>query len=175
MLRPALHLRVPLKPCLPTSTPTRAFTLFPSTAPSKNRIYDPIRQPGDLHTLTLLCAANNLPLVTFWSATWCPSCQTVKPLLRRLIEEEKVGESEGGLGFAEVLMDSTLIGDLPVTYRISSMPTLLAFARQEAQFDGRVVRPEDMRSEEFLRRWLEGVARKGGTKADGEDEAGRQK
>ncbi|CAA9964983.1 thioredoxin protein [Pyrenophora teres f. maculata] len=166
MLRPAL--RLPLKPFLHTSTSTRAFTLFPTSTPaSKNRIYDPIRQPADLHTLTLLCAANNLPLVTLWSATWCPTCQTVKPLLRRLIEDEKVGESEGGLGFTEVLMDSTLIGDLPVTYRVSSMPTLLAFSRQEVQFEGRVVRPEDMRDEAFLRRWLEGVARKGGRKGGG--------
>jgi hypothetical protein len=43
----------------------------------------------------------------------------VKPIILRLLEEEKLGEREGGLGFVEVEMDSTLIGDLPVTYRVS--------------------------------------------------------
>ena len=165
MLRPALRLRLPLKP--PHST-TRAFSLFPSSTPSHtNRVFDPVRQPNDLHTLTLLNAANNRPLITLWSATWCQTCQVVKPLIRSLIEEEKVGESEGGLGFVEVLMDSTLIEDLPVKYRISSMPTLLAFSRQEAQFDTRVTRPDDMRNKEFLREWLVAEARRGGRRGGG--------
>lgn len=66
----------------------------------------------------MLNAADNRTLVTLWSAKWCQTCQVVKPLILRLIEEEKIGEREGGLGFAEVEMDSTLIGDLPVTYRV---------------------------------------------------------
>jgi hypothetical protein len=40
-------------------------------------------------------------------------------MIRKLIEEEKVGEREGGLGFVEVLMDSTLLEDLPIRYRVS--------------------------------------------------------
>lgn len=44
--------------------------------------------------------------------------------MRSLIEEEKVGESEGGLGFVEVLMDSTLLEDLPVRYRVRKSPSL---------------------------------------------------
>ena len=35
-----------------------------------------------------------------------------------MIEEEHVGEEEGGLGFAEVELDSTLIGDLGVKYMV---------------------------------------------------------
>jgi hypothetical protein len=29
-----------------------------------------------------------------------------------------LGQREGGLGFVEVEMDSTLIGDLPITFRV---------------------------------------------------------
>jgi thiol-disulfide isomerase/thioredoxin len=107
--------RIPaLRVALPR-TQTRTF-LTPS-APT-NRIFDSIRQPNDLHTLTLLNAADNRALITFWSASWCATCRTVKPLVRELIESERVGEAEGGLGFVEVEMDSTLIGDLPLTYRV---------------------------------------------------------
>ncbi|KNG51597.1 thioredoxin-like protein [Stemphylium lycopersici] len=167
MIRPIpTLLRLPaLKPLKPT---TRAFSLFPSSTPSnQNRIFDPVRTPNDLHTLTLLSAASSRPLITLWTASWCQTCQTIKPLLRQLIEEEKVGEAEGGLGYAEILMDSTILGDLPITYRISSMPTLLAFSRQEAQFDTRVTRPEDMRRKEFLREWLVAEVRRGGRKGGG--------
>lgn len=38
--------------------------------------------------------------------------------MKSLIEQEKVGEAEGGLGFAEVELDSTLIGDLGVKYMV---------------------------------------------------------
>lgn len=105
---------------LPTRQ-TRPFSLFPSASNRShtNRLFDSVRQPQDLHTLTLLNAADNRSLITFWSASWCQTCQAVKPLIKELIEEERVGEHEGGLGFVEVEMDSTLIGDLPITYRVS--------------------------------------------------------
>jgi hypothetical protein len=44
----------------------------------------------------------------------------VKPLLKNLIEDERVGQAEGGIGFAEVELDSTLIGDLGVRYMVCS-------------------------------------------------------
>jgi thiol-disulfide isomerase/thioredoxin len=118
MLRPTLSfVRLPLKPL--ANTLTRTFSLLNPTQRSHvNRVFDPVRQPNDLHTLTLLNAADNRSLITFWSASWCQTCQTVKPLIRSLIEEEKVGEREGGLGFVEVQMDSTLIEDLPIKYRV---------------------------------------------------------
>jgi thiol-disulfide isomerase/thioredoxin len=99
---------------------TRPFSLINPTARSHtNRLFDAIRQPNDLHTLTMLNAADNRTLITLWSAKWCQTCQTVKPLILRMLQEEKVGEREGGLGFVEVEMDSTLIEDLPVTFRVS--------------------------------------------------------
>ncbi|KAL6161749.1 hypothetical protein ACJBU6_00852 [Exserohilum turcicum] len=169
MIRPTISLRHPLpKPLFTPCTQRRAFSLFNSgTRSHQNRIFDPVRQPNDLHTLTLLNAADNRALITFWTASWCATCQAIKPLVRSLIEEEKVGESEGGLGFVEVLMDSTLLEDLPVRYRISSMPTLLAFSRQEAQFDTRLARPEEMRNKDLLRQWLVREAQRGGRKGGG--------
>jgi hypothetical protein len=38
-----------------------------------------------------------------------------------MIEDEKVGEGEGGLGYAEVELDSPLIGDLGVKYMVWSL------------------------------------------------------
>jgi thiol-disulfide isomerase/thioredoxin len=118
MLRPTLSfVRLPLKPL--ANTLTRTFSLLNPTQRSHvNRVFDPVRQPNDLHTLTLLNAADNRSLITFWSASWCQTCQTIKPLIKSLIEDEKIGEREGGLGFVEVQMDSTLIEDLPIKYRV---------------------------------------------------------
>lgn len=148
--------------------PSRAFSfLNPTQRSHTNRVFDPVRAPQDLHTLTLLNATDNRSLITFWSASWCQTCQTVKPLIKGLIEEERVGEREGGLGFVEIQMDSTLIEDLPVRYRISSMPTLLAFSRQEAQFDTRLTRPEEMRNKDLLREWLLNEAMRGGRQGGG--------
>jgi thiol-disulfide isomerase/thioredoxin len=104
------------------STTSRPFSLLnPTQRSHTNRVFDPIRYPQDLHTLTMLSAADNRTLITLWSAKWCQTCQVVKPIILRLLEEEKLGVREGGLGFAEVEMDSMYIGDLPVTYRVSSI------------------------------------------------------
>jgi thiol-disulfide isomerase/thioredoxin len=155
--------------CLFSPSPAkRAFSLLnPSKRSHTNRIFDSVRQPNDLHTLLLLNAADNRSLITFWSASWCQTCASTKPLILQLIEGERVGEREGGLGFVEVMMDSTLIADLPITYRVSSMPTLLAFSRQEAQFDTRLVKPDEMRDREFLRDWLVKEAQSGGRMGGG--------
>ncbi|KAL1593299.1 hypothetical protein SLS60_010907 [Paraconiothyrium brasiliense] len=163
--------------------PHRGFLGASSTRSNQNRIFDNVRTPNDLHTLTLLSAAENRPLITLWSASWCSTCQTIKPLVKEMIEEERVGEEEGGLGFAEVELDSTLIGDLGVKYMVSgndlwlqdadwgvqitSMPTLLAFSRQEAQFDTRLTRPEEMKNKDALREWLSKEARRGGRAGGG--------
>ncbi|KAH7350336.1 hypothetical protein BKA66DRAFT_389900, partial [Pyrenochaeta sp. MPI-SDFR-AT-0127] len=146
----------------------RTFSLLnPSQRSHINRIFDPVRQPNDLHSLTMLNAADNRSLITFWSASWCQTCQAIKPLVRSLIEDEKIGESEGGIGFVEVQMDSTLIENLPITYRITSIPTLLAFSRQEAQFDTKLTRPDEMRNKDLLREWLLNEARRGGRMGGG--------
>ncbi|KAF2829491.1 hypothetical protein CC86DRAFT_287062 [Ophiobolus disseminans] len=146
----------------------RAFSLLNPTARSHtNRIFDPVRFPNDLHTLTMLNAADNRALITMWSARHCQACQDIRPLILRLIRDEKLGQREGGLGFVEVEMDAPGIGDLAVQFRIASMPTLLAFSRQEAQFDTSLTRPEEMRDEDLLSDWLVNEARRGGRAGGG--------
>ncbi|KAF1948890.1 hypothetical protein CC80DRAFT_455256 [Byssothecium circinans] len=147
---------------VPHAAARRTLFTGSSTRLNETRVFDNIRQPSDLHTLTLLSATNNRPLVTLWSTSWCSTCQAVKPLVKGLIEDERVGEAEGGLAFAEVELDSTLIGDLGVQYMITSMPTLLAFSRQEAQFDTKLVKPDLMKNKDYLREWLLNEARRGG-------------
>lgn len=46
--------------------------------------------------------------------------------------------------------------------QITSIPTLLAFRRQEAQQKTRVTSVEEMGDGEFLRMWIEEEARRGG-------------
>lgn len=109
-----------LPPRIRLPNPLSAQRFFSTSAPRsvENRIFANVRTPEELHTLTFLCATDNRPLITFWTASWCANCQAVKPLVKSLIEQEKVGEAEGGLGFAEVELDSTLIGDLGVKYMV---------------------------------------------------------
>ncbi|KAF2690478.1 hypothetical protein K458DRAFT_357278 [Lentithecium fluviatile CBS 122367] len=167
ILRPLPSLSRSIALRIPSSASRRHLFGASSTRSHQNRIFDSIRQPNDLHTLMLLSAAENRPLITMWSASWCSTCQAVKPLVKSLIEDEGVGQAEGGLGFTEVELDSTLIGDLGVKYMITSMPTLLAFSRQEAQFDTKLVKPEQMKDKEFLRNWLLNEARRGGREGGG--------
>lgn len=51
--------------------------------------------------------------------------------------------------------------------QITSMPTLLAFSRQEAQFDTRLTKPDLMRNKEYVREWLLNEARRGGRAGGG--------
>ena len=82
--------------------------------------------------------------------------------LRTLIEDEGVGEKEGGVEFTEVELDSPTIEDLQQIYAISDIPTLQAFSRQEPQNETRVTRLDELKDEKFLREWLEKEAGRGG-------------
>lgn len=68
--------------------------------------------------MLLLSATNRTPLITLWTASWCPSCKIVAPLIQELIERDGIGEQEGGVGFAEVQIDVPTIGDLPMRYLV---------------------------------------------------------
>lgn len=100
----------------------RLFSSSPNRL-GENRIFANVRTPDELHTLTFLSTTDNQPLITLWSTSWCSTCQAVKPLVKSLIEDEKVGQSEGGLGYAEVELDSVLIGDLGVKYMVRPILT----------------------------------------------------
>lgn len=168
-------------------TPPRArpFSTTPPTsaaAPNKNRIYTSyvcacpppklprplnkkqkksVRHPTDFSNLLLISASTRRPLITLWTASWCPSCKTVAPHISSLISDG-AGEATGGVGYAEVEVDAATIGDLPMTYRITSMPTLLAFDRGEAQFETRVTSVEDIKDVGFVKEWIEREAGRGG-------------
>lgn len=47
-------------------------------------------------------------------------------------------------------------------YGISSMPTLLSFDRGEPQLEARITRLGDLKSREFLTKWLQREAARGG-------------
>jgi len=143
----------------------RGFSTTPCLA--KNRIYPTtIRKEDELQQLVLMSASTRVPLITMWMTNWCQSCKTVSPLLRELIEKERVGEEHGGVSFVEVEMDSPDlggVGGLALRYGINSMPTLLAFDRQEPQIETKVSRLEDMKSKAFLTKWIETEAARHGS------------
>lgn len=84
------------------------------------------------------------------------------PLLKELVERDRVGCSEGGVGFVEVEVDSPTIGDLPSRYIVNSIPMLLSFSRQEPQMETRVAAVSQLKEKAFLTQWVETEARRGG-------------
>ncbi|KAF2213089.1 hypothetical protein CERZMDRAFT_17892, partial [Cercospora zeae-maydis SCOH1-5] len=148
------------------SRPTRQFSTSPALA-ARNRIYPArVRNEDDLHTLILSSASSRVPLITLWMTTWSRDCDEVSPIIKELIEHEGVGEDKGSVSFAEVEMDSPDLGGVSGVaqrYMINSVPTLLAFDRQEAQIETKVARLEDMKSREFLKSWVEREAARHGS------------
>jgi thiol-disulfide isomerase/thioredoxin len=122
-----------------------------------------VRRPDDFSTYLLLSTSSRIPLITFWTASYCNTCRTVAPVLQELISSG-VGEAEGGVSFAETEFDSQDIMDsgLAMTYMITSMPTLLSFDRGEAQTYTKVVDPKLMRDREWLKEWIRTEAGRGG-------------
>jgi thiol-disulfide isomerase/thioredoxin len=88
-----------------------------------------VRHEDEFETLNLLSASSRVPLITLWSATWCPSCKIVSPLIQELIESG-VGEAQGTVSFAEIQLDSPTLGDLGMRYQVSS--TKLTELQQES-------------------------------------------
>ncbi|CZT23875.1 uncharacterized protein RCC_09590 [Ramularia collo-cygni] len=144
----------------------RPFSTTRPAAGPKNRIYPArIRNEDELSTLLLASASTRVPLVTLWMTTWSRECDEVSPIIRELIEADGVGEKEGSVSFVEVEFDSPDLGGptgLATRYLINNVPTLLAFDRQEPQLETRVTRVDDLRSKEFLTKWIETEAARRG-------------
>ena len=51
--------------------------------------------------------------------------------------------------------------------QITSIPTLLAFSRQEAQLQTKLTNVEEMKDKDFLRLWMEDEAMRGGSGGKG--------
>ncbi|KAG9583189.1 hypothetical protein KCU77_g12845, partial [Aureobasidium melanogenum] len=139
----------------------RAYTATAPKKAAKNRLYNSVRYEDEFETLNLLSASSRIPLITLWSASWCPSCKVISPLLRELIKEG-VGEAQGGVSYAEIELDSPTLGGLAMRYQVNSLPTLLAFDRQEAQLETKVHKVEDMKNRQFLINWIETEAKRHG-------------
>ncbi|WPH04181.1 thioredoxin, mitochondrial [Acrodontium crateriforme] len=150
-----------------THTPTTArfFSSTPRSA-AKNRIYpSTVRSESELQTLVLMSANSRTPLITMWMTNWCSSCKVISPMMRSLLIDEGVGEAEGGISFVEVEMDSPDMGGmsgLGLRYGINSMPTLLAFDRQEPQLETKVARLEQLKDKAFMTKWIKTEAARQG-------------
>lgn len=145
------------------------FLLLQSDLDSRltlNNTYS-VRNPEEFSSLLILSSTNRTPLITLWTASWCSSCRTIKPLLLSLIEDQSIGEQEGGVGYAEVEIDSPTIGPLASQYFVNTIPTLLSFRAQEAVLEEKVVSVDEMKDREFMRMWIENEARRGGDRGGG--------
>lgn len=113
-----------------------------------------VRNLDQFHTYQLLSSSSRTPLITLWTASWCPSCKHVAPLIQELIESG-VGEAEGGVGYCTVEYDSPDVMDagLGLTYMINSVPTLLSFDAQEAQTQTKVTDGKLLANRKFLEDW----------------------
>lgn len=144
---------------------SRCFSSAPTLC-AKNRIYpNRIRREDELSTLTLMSASSRVPLITLWMATWCQQCKVVSPLIQDLISKEGIGEEQGGVSFVEVEMDSPDLGGLAgigMRYGINSIPTMLAFDRQEPQLETKVWKIDELKDREFLTQWIEKEAARQG-------------
>ncbi|KAI5840378.1 hypothetical protein DFP73DRAFT_178176 [Morchella snyderi] len=112
-------------------------TLTASTNALNNRIYDPVRNDPDFHTLLRLATTTSTPLLTLWTASYCSSCRAIKPLLSEILERRNVG-----VGFAEVELDAPGMVDVGMRYTVNKVPTLLVFSRGEVKeriVDGKVL------------------------------------
>ena len=152
-------------------TYTRQFSCTP-TLLAKNRLYPSrIRNDSELQTLILMSASSRTPLLTFWMTTWSRDCDQITPILKELVDKEKIGEDKGGVSFVEVEMDSPDLGGITgigmERYQVNKVPTLLAFDRGEAQVRTKVESLDDLKSKEFLRDWIEREAARHGEGGSG--------
>lgn len=120
-----------------------------------------------------MSSSSRTPLLTLWTASWCPTCRTVGPLLRSLVESG-VGEAEGGVGLAEVEFDapdlmtaSAGADNIALTYMITSVPTLLSFDAGEAQTATKVTDGRQLANRQFLEEWIRTEARRHGGRGGG--------
>ncbi|KAI9823733.1 MAG: hypothetical protein M1832_002290 [Thelocarpon impressellum] len=121
-----------------------------------------VRSVEEFDTVLLLSASARTPLLALFTASWCPSCKTVAPLLRELVGDDGVGESHGGVAYAEIESDAPDVAGLAGRYVVTSLPTLMAFSRQEPQMATRLAAVRDLTDRGFLTAWIEREATRGG-------------
>ncbi|KAL7276011.1 hypothetical protein RUND412_001006 [Rhizina undulata] len=139
---------------------TRSFSAA-AAARGKSRIYDSIRNEGDFHTALRLTTAANIPLITMWTASYCPTCKTVGPLLEDIVEKRGGDRDPVGLALVEVDAQGGNVGELAMRYMIRSLPTFITFRRGEPNEEKRMVDTRIMTRREKLEEWVEEVAKQG--------------
>lgn len=120
-----------------------------------------VRSADELSTYILSSTSSRTPLLTLWTASYCPSCRVIKPLLSSLVESG-VGEAEGGINYCEVEFDAPDIMDsgLGMTYMVNSLPTLMTFDRGEIV--ERITDVGKMKDKTWLSEHIEKEARRRG-------------
>lgn len=84
-----------------------------------------------------------------------------------MIETGHAGEEAGGINYAEVHFDSPTLDQLAGRYMITSVPTLLAFSREEPQMETRLSDIKQITDKDTLRKWIESEASRGGVGGKG--------
>ncbi|MCJ1405764.1 hypothetical protein MMC11_008994 [Xylographa trunciseda] len=164
LLRPLLTQLPPSTPTRCTHHPTRPFSTSRSLL-TRNRIYEPIRSLPALQTALSLSSTSSRPLLALFSiSTVGGPTRRISELLLQLVEQDGVGERDGGVGFAEVEMDAPdcEAEDVGGLYAITSIPTLMAFSRGEPQQLTKLTDTAELQDREFLTLWIENEARRGG-------------
>lgn len=83
-------------------------------------------------------------------------------MIQSIIESSPNGFGGHHVGYTEVELDAPDATELAMQYGIRSIPTLMAFDRREAQMETMIINVEKMKSERFLREWIEKEALRGG-------------
>lgn len=131
-----------------------------------------VRNANSLYTYLSLSTASDVPLLTLWTASWCPSCRAVEPLLRSLILEARVGEDRGGVNYVPVEFDAPDAAGLASDYMITAIPTLLAFDARRGEPAARVVDARKLADRQFLVDWIREQAAAGGSGKGGGGDGG---
>ncbi|KAJ4523662.1 hypothetical protein HRR83_000309 [Exophiala dermatitidis] len=155
--------------------PFSTTTSFQQQQQTRNRIFDPFRNPPQFHDALRLCSANNSLLLALFTTSACTPCRTITPLLTSLVETRPASPEDkfSGLAFAEVELDSpdTSNGsmmDLGIEYGVTSMPTLMGFGGRRAQrVTDRLVDTRLMSNPTALAAWVDEQMRKGDPYATG--------
>lgn len=128
-----------------------------------------VRNHDQFLTYVQLSSTARTPLLTLWTTSSCRTCHQVSPLLRHLVEDQGVGEAEGGVSYCEVEYDApdVMRAGLGITYLINHVPTLLSFDAGEAQAETRVSDGNKLRDRHFLEEWIRTEARRHGGRGGG--------
>lgn len=114
-----------------------------------------------------------MPLLTLWSASWCPSCRTIAPVILSLIRDARIGEDRGyPVNYAPVEFDAPDAQGLSSDYIITAIPTLLAFDPRRGEPAARLTDARSMADRHFLEAWIREQAERGGGGSAGGGEGG---